>query len=53
MNIGHIALGTALDWIDFRNLADFSMYPRMYAWYQRFCKRDSMRATEYSGQTHD
>lgn len=53
LNVGHIALGTALDWIVFRELSDFSQHPRLSAWYQRFCNRPSMRATEYSGQTHD
>ncbi|QKZ03677.1 MULTISPECIES: glutathione S-transferase family protein [Pseudomonas] len=53
VTIGHVALATALDWLVFRELADFSAHPRLSTWYQRFCERPSMRATEYSGQTHD
>jgi glutathione S-transferase len=53
MNVGHVALGTALDWIVFRKLSNFSMHPRLHAWYLRFCDRASMKATEYSGKTHD
>jgi len=51
--IGHIALATALDWIAFRKLSDFSSQQRLAEWYQTFCERPSMRATEYSGKTHD
>ncbi|KPZ16366.1 MULTISPECIES: glutathione S-transferase family protein [Pseudomonas syringae group] len=51
--IGHIALATALDWIAFRELSDFSSRKRLTEWYGTFCERASMRATEYSGQTHD
>ncbi|WP_440091744.1 glutathione S-transferase family protein [Pseudomonas syringae] len=51
--IGHIALATALDWIAFRELSDFSSRKRLAEWYGTFCERASMRATEYSGQTHD
>jgi len=53
ITVGHIALATALDWIAFRQLSDFSAQARLSEWYQTFCQRASMRATEYSGQTHD
>ncbi|MFZ3280814.1 glutathione S-transferase family protein [Pseudomonas sp.] len=53
LTLGHIALATALDWIAFRQLSDFSAQVRLTEWYQTFCERASMRATEYSGQTHD
>ncbi|MBL1377470.1 glutathione S-transferase family protein [Zobellella iuensis] len=53
MTIGHIALATALDWILFRKLPDFSGCPRLTDWYREFRKRPSMLATVYSGQTQD
>ena len=53
ITIGHVALATALDWIAFRRLSDFSTYPRLMQWFQEFGERPSMRATEYCGQTHD
>ena len=53
ITLGHIALATALDWIALRQLSDFSAQARLTEWYQTFCERASMRATEYSGQTHD
>jgi glutathione S-transferase len=54
LNIGQIALATALSWIDFRNLPSFNHgHPRLTNWYERFGHRSSMRATAYSGETHD
>jgi glutathione S-transferase len=53
LTLGHIALATALDWIAFRNLSDFSSQQRLTEWQQTFCERASMQATTYSGQTHD
>lgn len=53
VTLGHVALATALDWIAFRGLSDFSSQPHLTRWYQRFCERPSMQATRYSGQTHD
>jgi glutathione S-transferase len=54
LNIGHIALATALSWIDFRNLPSFKHgYPRLLNWYELFAHRPSMRVTGYSGATHD
>lgn len=53
VQIGHIGLATALDWIVFRGLMDFTAQPRLMAWYQTFCHRGSMLATAYSGNTFD
>lgn len=53
MTIGHIALATALDWVLFRELPDFSGCPRLTDWYREFRERPSMLATVYSGQTQD
>lgn len=51
--VGHIALATALDWIVFRELPGFDRHSKLAAWYRDFIARPSMRATEYSGKTHD
>ncbi len=54
INGGHIALATGLDWIAFRELADFRTdRPRLSQWYEDFCARPSMTQTGFSGQTHD
>ena len=54
INGGHIALATGLDWIAFRELADFRTgRPRLSQWYEDFCDRPSMTQTGFSGQTHD
>lgn len=54
VDLGQIALATALDWIAFRNLPDFiAGRPRLSAWYSRFVRRASMMATAYDGETHD
>jgi len=54
VNIGDIALATALSWIEFRHIHDFEVErPRLSAWYRRFCARPSMRATPLSGDTID
>jgi glutathione S-transferase len=54
LNIGQIALATALSWIDFRNLPSFKdQRPRLMSWYGAFGNRPSMLATDYSGETHD
>ena len=47
VTIGHIALGCALGWIDFR-IADADWRkgrPRLAAWYEAFAKRPSMSGT--------
>jgi len=54
LNIGHIALATALRWIEFRHLPSFKdQRPRLMRWYGTFIDRPSMQATDYSGETHD
>lgn len=53
-DVGQIALATALAWIAFREVAPFEEgRPRLARWYKAFCQRPSMRATDYSGATHD
>jgi glutathione S-transferase len=54
LNIGQIALATALSWIEFRDLPSFKRgHPCLTNWYEAFVDRPSMRATDYSGETHD
>ncbi|WNJ94030.1 glutathione S-transferase [Bosea sp. 685] len=54
VNIGQIALATALAWLEFRDLPGFrKCAPRLTAWYDDFCQRSSMRATPYDGETQD
>lgn len=54
VDLGKIALATALDWLEFRALPDFRAgRPRMSAWLETFRARPSMRATRYEGQTQD
>ncbi len=49
LTIGHIAIGCALGWIEYRlgdKLGDWGKRrPRLEAWYREFCKRPSMQAT--------
>ncbi|RDS81916.1 glutathione S-transferase family protein [Dyella psychrodurans] len=54
VDIGDIAIATALSWIEFRNIHAFQAgRPRLSGWYQRFCSRPSMTATLLSGDTVD
>ncbi|MBN7136353.1 glutathione S-transferase [Lysobacter enzymogenes] len=54
LHVGHIAVATALSWLEFRELPDFRAgRPRLSAWQDAFERRASMRATPLSGQTHD
>ena len=54
VDLGTIALATALSWIEFREVYDFRAgRPRLAAWYERFSSRASMQATALSGATHD
>jgi len=54
IDIGQIALATALSWIEFRGLPDFERgRPRLSDWYRRVILRPSMRATPLSGETVD
>ena len=54
LHLGHIALATALSWLEFRELPTFrTQRPRLVAWFDEFDARPSMRATPLSGATHD
>ncbi len=54
IHVGHIALATALDWLEFRELPGFREHrPRLSAWFDAFDARPSMQATPLSGETHD
>ncbi|UHQ25016.1 glutathione S-transferase [Lysobacter sp. 5GHs7-4] len=54
LHVGHIAVATALSWLEFRELPDFRAgRPRLSAWFDAFQTRASMRATPLSGETHD
>lgn len=54
VHVGHIALATCLDWLEFRELPGFREgRPRLSAWLDEFAKRLSMRATPLSGETRD
>lgn len=54
VHVGHIALATCLDWLEFRELPGFrDGRPRLSAWFDDFAKRPSMRATPLSGETRD
>ncbi|WP_119270955.1 glutathione S-transferase family protein [Taklimakanibacter deserti] len=51
LHVGHIALATALDWIEFRQLPSFRQErPRLTRWFDDFAQRPSMQATPLSGQ---
>jgi glutathione S-transferase len=54
IHVGHIALATALSWLEFRELPGFrKSRPRMTAWFEAFVSRASMRATPLAGETYD
>jgi glutathione S-transferase len=54
LDIGQIALATALSWIEFRRLPSFrDRRPRLAGWYDRFAERPSMRATPMAGEVVD
>lgn len=54
VTVGQIALATALAWLAFRGMPDFrGRAPRLAAWHDDFCRRPSMRATPYDGETQD
>lgn len=54
VHVGHIALATCLDWLEFRELPGFRQRrPRLADWFDRFRQRASMRATPLSGETRD
>lgn len=54
LDIGQIALATALSWILFRGAPEFrAARPRLARWYEAFAERPSMKATPLSGATVD
>ncbi|HJR72983.1 MAG TPA: glutathione S-transferase [Luteimonas sp.] len=54
VHVGHIAVATAMSWLEFRELPAFrERRPRLTAWFEAFQTRPSMRATPLSGETHD
>lgn len=54
VHVGHVALATCLDWLEFRELPGFrDGRPRLAAWFDEFKQRASMRATPLSGETQD
>jgi glutathione S-transferase len=54
LHVGHIALATALAWLEFRGLPGFREgRPRLTRWYSTFLQRPSMQKTDYAGETHD
>lgn len=54
VDLGRIALATALSWLEFRGLPAFRPgRPRLSAWFDAFSRRPSMRATPLSGETQD
>lgn len=54
IHVGHIAIATALSWLEFRELPTFrTKRPRLAGWFDAFEARPSMRATPLSGETHD
>jgi glutathione S-transferase len=54
VHVGHIAVATALAWLEFRELPGFRAgRPRLVEWFDRFEKRASMQATPLSGETVD
>jgi glutathione S-transferase len=54
IHVGHIAVATALSWLEFRELPDFrTTRPRLSNWLDEFGSRSSMLATPLSGETVD
>lgn len=53
LHIGHVALATTLDWLEFRGLPSFRKHPRLSNWFNSFAQRKSMMATPLSGDTID
>ena len=54
LDIGDIALATALSWVEFRRIYDFQPgRPRLASWYRQVNGRASMVATPFEGDTVD
>jgi glutathione S-transferase len=53
LHVGHIAVGTVLSWLQFRELPAFADRPALTHWFREFERRPSMLATPLSGDTVD
>lgn len=53
VDVGQIALATALSWMAFRDLPSFRNRPKLTRWFDAFEGRPSMLATPLSGETFD
>ena len=53
LHVGHIAVATVLDWIEFRDLPSFRNHVRLSRWLDTFKECPSMQATPLSGNTVD
>jgi len=54
LDIGDVALVTALSWLEFRGVYAFlEGRPHLAAWYASLCARPSMLATALAGETQD
>ncbi len=54
VHVGHIAIATALSWIEFRKLPSFrDGRSRLCSWFDTFVARPSMKATPLVGETQD
>ena len=54
LHVGHVAVATALSWLEYRDLVPFrDGRPVLAAWLDAFEQRPSMRATPLSGDTVD
>ena len=53
VHVGHVAVATTLDWIEFRGLPAFRDRARLSTWFDGWAQRPSMVATPLSGDTRD
>lgn len=54
VDIGQIALATALNWIDFHQVSSFrDARPKLTRWYDAFAQRPSMQATGYRRESYN
>jgi glutathione S-transferase len=51
INLGQIALACGIGWLEFRNVAGDirKTRPKLFQWYEAFCRRPSMQATTPKG----
>lgn len=53
LHVGHVAVATTLDWLEFRHLPAFRDRELLSGWFDDWARRPSMIATPLSGDTHD